>query len=630
MKKTIITFCIAYIVLPAFSFAQFTTLWTHTNNPSADNDVAYAITADASGIYVAGRDMSPGNSEWRIEKRDLGTGSVIWTQTINPTGGLDEATAITADTSGIYVAGYDNTYNWQSHIEKRDLSTGTLIWTQANFSSSASRMAYAITADASGIYVAGLDYLGGFPNFLWRIEKRDLNTGNVIWIQTNNPSPVSDIAYAITVDTSGIYVTGEDGSGDGQWRIEKRNLSTGNIIWTQTSNPSVNADVAYAITADASGIYVAGSDCSPGAFKAQWRIEKRDLITGSVIWTHTNNPSADSDIPYGITADTSGIYVAGHEGDPSRMRIEKLNPNTGALICTQTSNPNAYSIWAQAITAYAGGIYVAGSDNSNSPGGPDLQWRIEKYDGACITPNISSNNVLCSGTCTGTATVTPTSGTGPYTYSWSNGQTTQGISNLCEGSYTVTVTDSASVSTVYSVFITQPTAMAVTYTLTPASCAACADGSAIATVSGGTPEYAYSWSSGGQTTATATGLLPGSYTICVTDINGCIQCGSLAITFSNGINEALSSDIISIYPNPAHTDVTILFNLTNVCNISVRLLDVRGTEVYHESNLPVRQPGKQSSGEYKSTIDLSKQAKGVYIIYIITDQSTMNRKIVVE
>ena len=164
-------------------------LWTQTNNPTAKYDEAQGVAVDSSGVYIAGYDNSSGNMEWRIEKRGLtdgeltpsfGAGGVIQE---NPSPGYDEAYGVAVDSTGIYAIGYDNSpggSDTQWRIEKRSLTDGSLI--------------------------------GAF------------GTGGVV---TNNPSPGFEVAYGVTVDSSGIYTVGEDnspGGSDTQWRIEKRNL----------------------------------------------------------------------------------------------------------------------------------------------------------------------------------------------------------------------------------------------------------------------------------------------------------------------------------------------------------------------------------------------------------------------
>ncbi|NVK05893.1 MAG: gliding motility-associated C-terminal domain-containing protein, partial [Flavobacteriia bacterium] len=140
-------------------------------------------------------------------------------------------------------------------------------------------------------------------------------------------------------------------------------------------------------------------------------------------------------------------------------------------------------------------------------------------------------NVLCFGNATGAATVMATGGTSPYTYSWSNGATTASISNVIAGTYSVTVTDVNGCQDTASVTITQPSAALSVQTISfqNVSCFGGSTGSASATVTGGTPPYSHSWSSGG-TTANVTGLAAGSHTYTVTDANGCTASMTINIT----------------------------------------------------------------------------------------------------
>ncbi|NCZ48376.1 MAG: hypothetical protein EBX59_12610, partial [Betaproteobacteria bacterium] len=122
-------------------------------------------------------------------------------------------------------------------------------------------------------------------------------------------------------------------------------------------------------------------------------------------------------------------------------------------------------------------------------------------------------------------------GTAPYTYSWSNSANTSAISSLSAGTYSLTVTDVNGCSNnLASVTITEPTALALTTSSTPASCNP--DGSASVSVTGGIGTYTYLWSNG-ATTASLANLAAGSYAVTVTDGNGCsassnVIVGSLA------------------------------------------------------------------------------------------------------
>lgn len=86
--------------------------------------------------------------------------------------------------------------------------------------------------------------------------------------------------------------------------------------------------------------------------------------------------------------------------------------------------------------------------------------------------------------------------------------------------------------------------LAVTATMTNASCSSCSDGSASSIATGGNPPYAYSWSNG-TTTSAISGLTPGIYTVCVTDANGCTQCASITV----GSNVSGCNASFALYPD---------------------------------------------------------------------------------
>ncbi|WP_431242797.1 hypothetical protein ACQ9BO_24165 [Flavobacterium sp. P21] len=134
----------------------------------------------------------------------------------------------------------------------------------------------------------------------------------------------------------------------------------------------------------------------------------------------------------------------------------------------------------------------------------------------------STTSVSCNNGANGTATIAPSGGTSPYTYLWSNGAATQTITGLTAGTYSVTVTDANSCTkTVNNIVITQPAALTGTASATAVSCFGGANGTATVTASGGTPAYTYSWAPSGGTSATASGLVAGTYSVTITDANSC-------------------------------------------------------------------------------------------------------------
>lgn len=137
-------------------------------------------------------------------------------------------------------------------------------------------------------------------------------------------------------------------------------------------------------------------------------------------------------------------------------------------------------------------------------------------------------NVLCNGAATGSIDINVTGGVLPYTYNWSNGSTTQDISGLVAGNYTVIVTDSAMCSDSLDFSITENSPFSVSSTITNASCGI-PNGSIALTVGGASPGYSYLWNTG-ATGASLTNVTGGTYTVTITDVNLC----DTVLTYSIG------------------------------------------------------------------------------------------------
>lgn len=172
---------------------------------------------------------------------------------------------------------------------------------------------------------------------------------------------------------------------------------------------------------------------------------------------------------------------------------------------------------------------------------------------APLTTSMSQTNVSCNGDCNGTATATPAGGTQPYTYQWDSAaanQITPTANGLCPGGYSVAITDANGCTSSGAVTITQPPVLMVTTTSQPTSCQTCTDGSAFAYPSGGTPSYSYNWQPGGQTAANANNLSSGSYTVTVTDAEGCTVMDTVMVSSPTGIQVYSNGIGVNVYPNP--------------------------------------------------------------------------------
>ncbi|TND07251.1 MAG: fibronectin type III domain-containing protein [Bacteroidetes bacterium] len=149
---------------------------------------------------------------------------------------------------------------------------------------------------------------------------------------------------------------------------------------------------------------------------------------------------------------------------------------------------------------------------------------------ADLTLSSAGTNASCSGACDGSATVTPSGGVFPYTYSWApSGSITNTAGGLCAGTHTCTVTDFNGCSKFTVITITEPAALTVVTSSNNVNCFGDCNAIAAATPSGGTPNYSYSWSNG-CSTATCTNLCAGSHTVTVTDSMGCTAADTITIS----------------------------------------------------------------------------------------------------
>lgn len=158
-----------------------------------------------------------------------------------------------------------------------------------------------------------------------------------------------------------------------------------------------------------------------------------------------------------------------------------------------------------------------------------------------ITLQPSGQNTNCNTSADGSASVTVSVGNTPFTYIWSNGQTTQTITGLTANTYDVTVTDASGCVETASIIVSSPTAITSTSSATAASCVA-NNGTATVTPNGGTPPYNYTWNTiPPQNTQTATGLATGPYIATITDDNGCTFTVSVTVPGPPPITATVSS-----------------------------------------------------------------------------------------
>lgn len=141
------------------------------------------------------------------------------------------------------------------------------------------------------------------------------------------------------------------------------------------------------------------------------------------------------------------------------------------------------------------------------------------------TRNITSTDATCFNKCDGTATVTVSGSQPPYTYLWSSGATTSTATGLCGSqagtTYSVTITDALGCVFDTSTTVSEPVEIVLNLDFkSDPSCGVCDGVLQVSVASGGQSPFTFNWSSG-QSASTIANLCAGSYTVTVTDANGC-------------------------------------------------------------------------------------------------------------
>ena len=237
-----------------------------------------------------------------------------------------------------------------------------------------------------------------------------------------------------------------------------------------------------------------------------------------------------------IGCSTTALVTIGNTDGP-QLALVSTTPATcvgatGTASVTASGGTSPYSYtWSTGAMGNTLSGVVAGTYSvtvADATGCRDvLAVTITSQPGS-LTATIASTPPAC-GQATGTASVVASGGTSPYSYTWSNGATTASVSGLVAGTYSVTVTDANGCVVSSQVSINDVTGPTVVVSSTAVTCNGMGTGIALATVSGGTAPYSYSWSTG-MSTSSVSGLAAGAYSVVVRDANGCQASGTVSVS----------------------------------------------------------------------------------------------------
>lgn len=278
----------------------------------------------------------------------------------------------------------------------------------------------------------------------------------------------------------------------------------------------------------------------------------------SLTYTKTNQ--------YGCTASDVATITLNQTPDLTvNTTNSNCNQNTGMANVTITNGQAPYSIyWSSGSTQPSvqdlapGSYMVSVSDNNNCLATQAVMIGSTGFtQTASVTPN------LCYGNTTGGIDVTITGGTTPITYSWTNGSTTQDLTNVPSGPYEVTITDAQGCVSTASYTVGGPAQIMSQNTTTVSPNCSSSNGSITANLTGGTTPYTYSWinSQGvivGTNNATLSNVPADSYTCNITDNNGCTFTMHQALSNVNGPVVAIDTIINASCSNNGQIQTSII------------------------------------------------------------------------
>ncbi len=227
----------------------------------------------------------------------------------------------------------------------------------------------------------------------------------------------------------------------------------------------------------------------------------------------------------------------------------------GAVANVSTGTPPYTYSWSNgattsSITGVAAGTYTVNVTDAKGCIGQAVVT-VTTTSGLNVAP--TTKNVVCYGGKSGSATATATGGKAPYTYTWSSGQTTSTINGIGAGTYSCTVNDAGGCSDMITITITQPPQLRDSVlSMTNPSCFGDKNGSIMVGVKGGANPLTYSWNNG-STALNDTAIGAGTYTLTVTDSNGCVS----------KINEVLTQPtqvVAAVPPQGMCSGVTVTLN----------------------------------------------------------------------
>lgn len=319
-------------------------------------------------------------------------------------------------------------------------------------------------------------------------------------------------------------------------------------------------------------------------------------ITGAVIIANMSSTDV-ANVPYVITANGTTIgggaitLLAGNTSDT--ITVGPLPATTGiANIIAMTS--------------------LTGDANTTN----DMLSMTVAVSNTSAAASVMTT-IACHGDSTGAVMAVGTDGIGSYTYLWDANSNLDNatLTGIPAGMHMVVVMDSIGCTDSAMVTLTEPTALVATTTDN-------GDGTAYATATGGTAPYTFLWdaAAGNQTTDTTTALVNGTYSVTVTDANGCTSVTTVTVVVV-GLNNIANLSKVSLFPNPTKANVFVELELVENARVQINITNSIGQLVISKELTNVQSE--------KVELNTSTLTSGVYMVQFTIGTELVTRKLIV-
>lgn len=598
------------------------TLWTRIYGNSNNDETVSSIRQNQDAGYIMAGMMGPYTASEMLVTRLQSNGGIQWVR-INTGPGIQRANYAEELPNGQFLVTGRTDFNSfvGAGIYKLDAGGNHVVAPKTINRSGATHVEgfYAEQSVINGVTVSGEMDVSGNNDALLLFSDQSLGAFSTYNFYSQTTS-VEERMY-IKENPDGSYIacgtTNATTGHGGKDIFLVKFTSTGGFTWGQLYG-GPNHDVARAIERTPDGGYViAGFTRSVGSGGYDALLMKVNS-TGVPIFMRAYGGSLDEkanalslapDGGYAIFGETRSFGAGGTDilfvkadSAGSSGCHEKLNVSFPAPITLSFT-----------VTGPSAANNSPGSTNASLPPPRNLPGqKINLCTSCTFGINIGGTHATCFAQCNGSATVIPASGATPFTYSWSNGQTAAATTGLCAGLYSVTVTDAAGCTAVDTITILQPPQ--VIPNITSSTGQICKGGSATLTSNptGGVSPFTYSWSpTAGLSCAscqstTATPTIATTYSLLVTDKNGCTG----ASTYS-----------IGLHPSPVANLNSLHASCNGLCNGGIQPVNIAGSPPFTFS----WQPGGQTTSAisnlcpntYSVTITDSKGCSAISIDTIL-------------